>query len=319
MAGRRLGIIILALCFCCCMALGCAQASSTADAKEAINAQHDCALTIFYGCDGTSLSGLNVKLYRVADVSADFQYTLTDAFAATELVLNGIQTIGEWDVIRATLKTHIVVNPVEADAIAETDLSGQACFSALKPGLYLAEPQTVVLDSGTYFFDAALIALPGLGADGLWQYEVAVNAKPELLPPVEPEEEIQLKVVKLWKGDSGQSTRPTSIEVEIFKDGISDRTVTLSKENNWAYSWTAADDGAVWTVVERNIPSGYTLTMEEREHSFTLTNKRKGELPPDSPQTGDDSNILLYSVLMYASGFVLVLVGITGKRKRHEK
>ena len=95
--------------------------------------------------------------------------------------------------------------------------------------------------------------------------------------------------------------------------------MTLSEKNNWTYQWTVKDDGAIWKVVERNIPAGYTLTIAERGNSFILTNKLKDNSPSDSPQTGDTSHILPYTVLMYISGALLILVGITGKRKRHEK
>ena len=36
-----------------------------------------------------------------------------------------------------------------------------------------------------YSFDSALVALPGLSADGLWQYEVAVTSKSKAIPPAE--------------------------------------------------------------------------------------------------------------------------------------
>lgn len=89
-------------------------------------------------------------------------------------------------------------------------------------------------------------------------------------------------------------------------------------------------------VVERNIPSGYAVTLEERTTTFILTNTLNPDDPPpddpppddpppdapppddppDSPKTGDSPHILLYAVLMYVSGVALILLGITGKRKR---
>jgi hypothetical protein len=173
----------------------------------------------------------------------------------------------------------------------------------------------VIQNDWIYAFDSALVALPGLGADGLWQYEVAVTSKSKAIPPAETDEEIEFKVLKLWKGDNGRSDRPQSIEVEIFRDGVSYQTVILSEENHWTYSWNAADDGAIWKVVERNIPTGYTMTVEERETSFVLTNTRPPD-KPDIPQTGDTTNIMLYFVLMNVSGIMLIILGIAGKRKR---
>lgn len=112
--------------------------------------------------------------------------------------------------------------------------------------------------------------------------------------------------------------------------------MSLSEDTHWSYTWTTKDDGANWMVVERNIPSGYAVTLEERTTTFILTNTLIDDPPPDdpppdspppdevlpddplpeSPKTGDSPHILLYTVLMYVSGVVLILLGITGKKKR---
>ena len=130
---------------------------------------------------------------------------------------------------------------------------------------------------------------------------------------------IRLSVLKLWRGDEDRNDRPKSIEVEIFCNGNSYKTVILSEENHWAYSWSAKDDGSRWTVVERNVPQGYTMTVEERGSSFVLTNTWTPTYPDDPdkpPQTGDTSNILLYIMLMIGSGSALIILGISGKKVR---
>ena len=315
MAKRRVAVIVLLLCLCLSWLPCYAQAASTADAKEPISPDKDCSLTIAYRYDGQSFSNHPVRLYKIADVSADFQYTLTAPFANSGLILNGVRSVSEWNVIRSTLETHILTYDVDADLTGVTDQDGQVCFRALKPGLYLATTEQVIQNDWIYAFDSALVALPGLGADGLWQYEVAVTSKSKAIPPAETDEEIEFKVLKLWKGDKGRSDRPQSIEVEIFRDGVSYQTVILSEENHWTFSWFAKDDGATWKVVERNVPTGYTMMVEERETSFVLTNTRPPD-KPDIPQTGDTTNIMLYFVLMNVSGIMLIILGIAGKRKR---
>ena len=164
----------------------------------------------------------------------------------------------------------------------------------------------------TCTFEPALVALPGLGAEGLWQYDVAVAAKPDIL--TQPDADVEMKVLKLWKGDESRSDRPKSIEVEIFRNGESYETITLSAENNWSYTWTAKDDGTNWNVVERNIPEGYTMTVEERDTAFVLTNTRSTPGTPP-PVTGDSANIMLYVVLLFLSGSMLIILSIIGKRK----
>ena len=315
MAKRRVAVIVFLLCLCLSWLPRYAQAASTADAKEPISPDKDCSLTIAYRYDGESFSNHPVKLYKIADVSADFQYSLTAPFANSGLILNGVRSVSEWNVIRSTLETHILAYDVDADLTGVTDQDGQVCFQALKPGLYLAITEQVIQHDWIYAFDSALVALPGLGADGLWQYEVAVTSKSKAIPPAETDEEIEFKVLKLWKGDKGRSDRPQSIEVEIFRDGVSYQTVILSEENHWTFSWFAKDDGATWKIVERNVPTGYTMMVEERETTFVLTNTWPPD-KPDIPQTGDTTNIMLYFVLMNVSGIMLIILGIAGKRKR---
>ena len=315
MAKRRVAVMAFLLCLCLSWLPRGAWAASTADAREPISPDKGCSLTIAYRYDGTNFSNHPVKLYKIADVSADLQYCLTAPFANSKLLLNGVQSVGEWNVIRATLEAHILAYDIAADLTAVTDEEGQVCFRDLKPGLYLAVTEKVSRDGWVYSFDSALIALPGLDADGLWQYNVAVVSKSAATALPETDAEMEFKVLKLWKGDQGRSDRPESVEVEIFRNGASYQTVVLSEENHWAYCWKAKDDGADWTVVERNIPSGYTLTIEKREASFVLTNTRPTD-PPDLPKTGDTANVMLWVVLMILSGSMLMVFGITGKRKR---
>ena len=315
MAKRRVAVMACLLCLCLFRLPCYGQAASAAAAKEPISPDKDCSLTISYRYDGKNFRNHPVKLYKIADVSAEVQYSLTAPFADSGLILNGVQSVSQWNVIRSTLEAHILANGVSADFTAVTEQDGQVCFRGLKPGLYLAITEDVLQDEWIYAFDSALVALPGLDAGGLWQYDVAVHSKAQAIPPAEADEELAFKVLKLWKGDHGRSDRPQSIEVEIFRNGVSYQTVVLSEENHWSFSWVAKDDGATWKVVERKVPAGYTVTVEERETAFILTNTRPPD-KPNIPQTGDTTNIMLYVVLMNVSGMVLIGLGIAGKRKR---
>lgn len=318
MVKRKIEIIVFLLCICLCLSPCHVQSASTTDATELIYPDKDCSLTISYLCGGNKFFDMPVRLYKVAEVSADYQYTLTSSFADTGLILNCIKSVGEWNVIRSTLEMHLTANSTEPDIKNMTDQNGQVCFNDLKPGLYLATTEKVIQDDCIYSFDSALVALPGLENDGTWQYHVAVNAKSAVIPPIEPDEETDLKVVKLWKGDNDRQDRPQNIEVEIFRDGTSYKKVILSEDNHWSYRWSVKDDGTDWKVIERNIPAGYTMTVEKRGTTFVLTNTLNHENPdkPSPPHTGDTVNIMLYIILMAISGVVFVAIGFIGKRKR---
>jgi hypothetical protein len=321
MINKKIGIFILLLCFCILWMPFHGLAVSTSDAVEPIQCEKECSLTVSYGYEDAVFSGLQVNLYRVAEVSADFNYRLTQPFESSGLVLDEIKTSGEWNVVRSTLEAHILAHNINPDFSSITNEEGKASFDALKTGMYLAIVSQATQDDFHCRFDSALISLPGLEQDGHWQYQVSANAKGEVLPPVDPDKDQELKVLKLWKGDENRNDRPESVTVEIFCNGISYKTVLLSEENHWAYSWSAKDDGSNWSVVERNIPQGYTVTVEERQSSFVVTNTRipDSDEPVDPPKTGDTFNVLPYIFIMIGSGMMLIILGVTGKKNRYEE
>ena len=64
------------------------------------------------------------------------------------------------------------------------------------------------------------------------------------------------------------------------------------------------------------------MTVETKDNSFILTNTYTPQNPeetPDTPQTGDTSNIMLYVILMLVSGSMMIILGIIGKRNSNEE
>lgn len=317
MKNKNIPLIVFLVFFCFHLISLGVFAASTEDAAEPIIIENECSLTISYRYGETSFKDVEVKLYRIAEVSEELLYTLTEPFEPTGLIINGINSTSEWNVVRSTLEAHIVADNVEPSAVLSTDENGLVCFEHLKTGMYLATVGQVTQDELVCRFETVLVSLPDLDRNGSWNYQVSVNAKAEAMPPVEPDEVIELKVLKLWRGDDGRNDRPKTIEVEIFRDGLSVETVFLSEDVNWSYSWTAKDDGAVWSVVERNVPEGYAMTVESRQNSFVLTNTRITPTPDDPtkpPQMGETVNVMLYVLLMVVSGALLIALGVTRKR-----
>lgn len=321
MVKRRLGIIAFFVCLCFLLMPCYIQAVSTSDMTEPVIPDKECTLTITYAYNETPFTDVLVKLYKIAYVSDDYTYTVTPTFESLGLVLNGIQSNSEWNVIRSTVEAYIIASNIEPTCSVLTNGNGEACFDMLKTGLYLSVVGQTVSDDLRFNFDSALISLPDIDENGRMKYQVEASAKGEALPPITPDEKIQLKVLKLWRGDEGKSDRPKSIEVDIFRDGIIYQTVVLSESNNWSYTWDTKDDGTSWTVIEKNVPSGYTMSVEDRGQSFILTNTRKPDSSdtPYPPQTGDTSNIWFNILIMIVSGCLLIALGITGKRRIYEK
>ena len=117
---------------------------------------------------------------------------------------------------------------------------------------------------------------------------------------------IQLSVVKYWKDKNGNDLDDKEISVKSLPIQIYRRekdaktwklykTVELTAETAWEYHWGAADDGATWTVTEREVPEGYTLqtpiklahNKDNTKLEFRVTNiSNSGDVPPTTPPTG---------------------------------
>ena len=118
---------------------------------------------------------------------------------------------------------------------------------------------------------------------------------------------VQLSVVKYWKDKNGNDLDDKEIKVESLPIQIYRRErdtetwklykkVELAADTAWEYHWGAADDGASWTVTERDVPEGYVLQTPIRlahnaantKMEFRVTNiSNTGEdTPPTTPPTG---------------------------------
>lgn len=301
---------------CVCLLAGPLRvsANSTDQANEFIDTSRKCTLTLWYTCGDLVFPGVTVDLYQIAVFGSDFQLVTADAFADCNLTLNGITSQDEWNAICSTLQSYIAANPaITPRASQQTDEEGKVVFRDLEPGLYLTMPVQITQDGFRYYFAAMLSTLPAMDENNNWLYEVEANCKPDVDNPTG--QDIPYQVIKLWKDDGNGENRTESITVDIIKDGETVRTVVLSDENNWSYAWYAPDDGSVWSVMERDIPEGYTMTVEKHLTTFTVINSTPTPPPPSTPQTGDTAHIGLYVILMCISGTALIL--LTSRLRRY--
>ena len=226
MAKRRTFLTVFILCLYLFSLPFYASAASTSNAKENISLSEKTSLTISYTYNEIAFSGVEVKLYKIANLSKNCEFSFTESFKNSNLTLNGITSADEWNIIRSTLENFIFSNNIEAKTIKTTDQSGNVFFDSLEIGLYLAVSENVIKDNTVYYLDSALITLPTLNENALWQYDVKINSKVEAIPTPSPEEKTEYKISKLWQGDNIK-IRPKSIEVEIYNDKTLYKKVTL--------------------------------------------------------------------------------------------
>lgn len=250
-------------------------------AAEQIDVNAEVSLTIQYTHENKPLTGAGFSLYRVAETSANGEYTLTGDFKDYPVSLQNPD--GEsLRQLAITLDGYARRDDLAPLDTGKTDASGTLVFPAgekkLKTGLYLVIGQRLEVDGYTYTAQPFLISLPGKNADGSsLNYHAAVQLKYNQYPLTD--DTVTCKVLKVWKDESHKDARPKQIEVQLLKDGDICDTVTLTQDNNWRYTWDELDKNYNWTVVEKEI-SNYKVSVTQEGSTFVITNTYDA---PDTP------------------------------------
>lgn len=291
-----------------------ANAGTTAQAKTPVDENKECSLSVTYSSHGLVFENLDVKLYKVAEMSSDYKYTLCGGFEKYRVELNGVKESTEWQEINQTLNGYITADDVKPTAEQKTNEKGKVVFGGLSCGMYLVSEEKVTKDSSEYTFESFMVSLPSVNEDGTWNYNVSAEPKADKKTPENPtKDKIKYTVVKTWKDIGNTDKRPQSIKVEIFKDGKTQKTETLSSKNDWSYTWETENDGSKWTVVERDVPTGYTVSVTQKGKSFSVVNRYPGS--SGNPKTGDSTKMTLYIILMGAAGAALIAVGVINRKR----
>ena len=282
------------------------------NAASAVDPARSCALDLEYAYGGKGFAGLDIRIFRIAEVFEDGTYQLTGDFSDYPVNLYDITSQTEWKTIASTLSAYVAADELEAAATLQTDAEGKVHFDALQTGMYLTLSVKADTDKEICTFESFLICLPNFDEQGEPFYEVTAAPKCEIYEP--KPENVEFKIIKQWKDAGNTDKRPGSVTVEILKDGKRVSIQILSTDNNWSYRWTAPDDGSVWQAVEREVPEDYKVAVVVSGHTIVVTNVYDYgyETPPD---TGVTTVLWPYVLLMCLSGLVILILGL-GRRKR---
>lgn len=295
--------------FCLIMLL-CSMAVPTIVSAASIEIESPCSLTLNYAKESVGFQDLEIRIFRVADYLSNGSYSLTGKFAEYPVNIHGITSQKEWTDTACTLEAYIPADKVESTAAANTDSDGTVMFENLQTGLYLVAGADIKTKSEKFRFEPFFIFLPTPDNDGGYDYDLVANPKAGEVTPI-----YSYTLMKLWKDTSSTASRPADVTVEIFKDDSLWDTVQLNKSNNRSYKWETEDTEARWSVLEKDVPQGYTVKITEKGNNFTVINTKEGT-PPSIPQTGDTTPLRRYVLLLAISGMVLIITGIFLKRKR---
>lgn len=271
-----------------------------------------CSLTLHYAQNKVGFEDLEIRIYRVAELRTTGDIVPVAPFDAYPIGLDSIDSQREWQMAAETLAAYIAADGLQPDAVGTTDATGTVVFSNLEMGLYFVEGVVAENSSGIYQFDEFMVCLPTSQGGGQYLYDVEATPKCGSYIPVE-----EYKVTKLWKDSGNSDGRPASVTVDILCDGVLQEQVALNVENNWTYTWRTTARTGKWTVVEREVPTGYRVTITENETTFVITNTF--DVPPEIPSTGDTSSLGLYVVMLSVSGLALLFLGTRGGRRKNNE
>ncbi len=83
-------------------------------------------------------------------------------------------------------------------------------------------------------------------------------------------------VNKVWNLQAGQ-TAPSSVQVQLYKNGVLYDTQSVTAAQNWTYTWASlplTENGSIinWTVQEVNPDNAYQVSILSSANSATITN-----------------------------------------------
>jgi hypothetical protein len=239
----------------------------------------------------TPITGAELSLYYVATVkhnSNRLSYTFTDSFADCGVALDD-------PALTATLDVFVTehADPVKKQV---TDAQGYATFTDLPLGLYFVKQTGNV--AGYAPCTSFLVTVPNYDDEG-YVYDVNASPKTDIARLTD------ITIRKVWNTDASTKAAD-SVTIQLLKDGVVIETAILSGQNNWKVTYTDMPESDAYSIVEVNVPKGFTVTYSKNGYIFTATNSAS------LIQTGQ----LIWPIPVLAmAGLCLITVGTTVLRK----
>ena len=311
---RKLTILLL-----CLIALFCTAFSVTAFAETPTG-----TITMVYSTTDTTFADIEINAYHIADYDGLGNLTLEYPFTTYPISFPDIDSQDDWKDLATTLMGCISSHNPTPEFTVSTNASGFVSMNNARWGLYFVPGMSVFKDYVFYTFEPAFIYMPQRSDDNPFVFNVSVRPKCSVFVP-----QASYIVEKLWQDSGKTGKRPQQVEVEIYRNDTLWDTVVLNSDNEWFAEWQAHADDSVWTVMEKDVPAGYTVSITENNGIFSIVNKYKTSptptpepTPPGGikvPDTGDNSNFNLYIALMCISGLLLLVLGVYRNRRNNEE
>lgn len=297
-----------------------------AAARSMIDTGRACSMVIDYNYPGgIDIPNAEFSIYRVGTVDEYSAFSPTSAYKDYPVDYSAMESPEDWNSLAYTLQGYIDRDGRKPESKAVTGADGTVRLENLKTGLYLVLGGGTLYNQYTYTPVPTLVMLPEVMLDekgnetNTWIYDVTMSPKVERIATSDT---LNIQVMKTWKNTEGIS-RPSSVSVDLFRDGEKFDTAVLNAKNGWVFTWdeldanyeTAPDHFKAykWSVAEQEVED-YTVEVSRNADCFVLTNTYTGVVATDPrlPQTG----LLWWPVpVLLCAGIVLMVAGVLRDRK----
>ena len=158
-----------------------------------------------------------------------------------------------------------------------------AHFYDLEPGLYLVVSHYITTSGKTYRAQPLCLSLPVYDEQTESMSYEAIIAPKDVVVPLDSEEMLSLKAIKVWDDNDTGIAHPDSVTVYLLRNGELHDTQILNAENNWTHLWEDLEGFCEWSLVEKPAPD-YTIHIEKTGITYVVTNTR---IPPPAPPSPD--------------------------------
>jgi hypothetical protein len=181
-----------------------------------------------------------------------------------------------------------------------TDAHGKVYFSNLPLGLYFVKQTNTLADYAPC--TSFLVTVPNYDTKG---YVYDVNASPK----TDAVKIVDITIKKAWNTDAS-AKKADSVTVQLLRDDVAVETAILSNQNNWQVTYKDMPASDEYSIVEINIPKGFTATYSKSGYIFTVTNTAA------LAQTGQ---IIWPIPVLAMAGLCLITVGTIVLRKTRDE
>ena len=242
------------------------------------------------------IAGAELSLYYVASAylnsKNNLSYTFTNVFEDCGCALDD-------PTLSVKLDAFVREHSVPAEKLV-TDVHGNADFTNLPLGLYFVKQTRAV--TGYASCTSFLVTVPSKSADG-YVYDVNASPKTDIAKLTD------ITIRKVWNTDASAKAAD-SVTVQLLRDGVVAKTAKLSNQNNWQVTYTDMPESDAYSIVEVNVPKGFTATYSQSGYVFTVTNSAS------LIQTGQ----LIWPIPVLAmAGLFLIVVGSILLRKTRKE